>query len=90
VLCEASRELIWVLPPLLAVCKLPPRPRPRPRPHIVYPVFRSNVDGPRRVDVSTRLGVAEPAGWSVESHGIGKPIIRDADVNKSNARDILT
>ena len=69
-LCEASCELIWVLLPLLDVCKLPPRARPRPR--IIYLVFRLNADGSRRVDVSTRLGVAEPAGWWVESHDKGR------------------
>ena len=27
---EAVYELIWLLPPLLIVCELPPRARPRP------------------------------------------------------------
>ena len=70
VACEALRELIWVLLPLLDVCNLPPRarlrprpsPRPPPRPRRVYPVFRSNADGSRRAKVSMRFVFVDPTG----------------------------
>ena len=47
--------------PRRPVRTLRPRPRPhlRPRPRVVYPVFCSNANGSRRVDVSTRT---EPVG----------------------------
>jgi len=51
--CEAPRELIWVLPPLLNICELPlrPCPCPRPWPRPVYPVFRLKTDGSWWVEV---------------------------------------
>jgi hypothetical protein len=63
VVCKVVLGLIWLLPPLLEVCALPlrPRPRPRPRPRLVYPVFRSNAEGSRQVEVSMRPVFVEPA-----------------------------
>jgi len=49
VTCKAVYELIWLLPPLLIVCKLPLRARLRPRPRLR--VVLSNAEGSRRVKV---------------------------------------
>ena len=43
-------------------------PRARQRPRVVYPVFCSNADGSRRVNVLTRT---EPAGQAFNSYRLG-------------------
>ena len=69
---------------------LRPRPHLRPRPRVVYPVFCSNADGSRRVDVSTRT---EPAGRLQRGSTVEVGARRsrtNADANNINSRNILT